>query len=139
MINEVTYFMGTTISTIRVLIVAGLAASLGFAGICPCKSDGAVTNSSGQASHASHACPCTLSTGHCCCGSHCQCGQQAPQKDNEPAVPSRSNDRSQTLAVIVPIAAFIGTTVTACQAECCPALLRGDNSSLVAQGTRLNC
>ena len=131
--------MASVRATSRMMIVAGLVAGLGFAGICPCSAGSARGGMPHRASRTSHICPCVLATGHCCCGAACQCGKQAPQKDNEPAVPSPSNDRSQPLGLVANAATLTGITLAACHADCCPAMLTGGNLSLVAQGTRLNC
>ena len=126
-------------TTFRAIVAAGLIVSLGFAGTCPCVADGARGSLPRQASHTSHTCPCVLKTGHCGCGSACQCGQRLPQKDNEPAAPNRSNDRGQPLGLAADAASFSGTAAVAIQALGCPALVTCGSSSLVAQGTRLNC
>jgi hypothetical protein len=123
----------------RATVTAGLIASLGFAGICPHAADGARGRLPRQASHTSHNCPCVLNTGHCSCGSACQCGQRLPQKDNEPAAPNRSNDRGQPLGIAADAASFSGTTAVAIQALGCPAHLTGGSTSLLTLGTRLNC
>ena len=131
--------MASVRATSRMMIVAGLVAGLGLAGICPCSAGSARGGMPHRASRTSHICPCVRATGHCCCGATCQCGKRAPQRDNEPAVPSPSNDRGQPLSLAADTTAFTGTTIAACQADCFPALFSGGNLSLVAQGTRFNC
>ncbi len=123
----------------RAIVAAGLIVSLGIGGTCPCAADGGRGSLPRQASHTSHICPCVLKTGHCNCGSACQCGKRLPQKDSEPAAPNRSNDRSQPLGLAAAAASFSGTAAVAIQVLGCPAHLTGGNISLVAQGIRLNC
>ncbi len=131
--------MAPIFATFRVIVTASLLVIMGVAGICPCTADVAGRDLQRKARQSSHVCRCVLKTGHCCCGTACQCGQQVPQKDNKPAIPSTSNDRGQPLGLVVDAMASNGSAAVAYHAHCCPALLASGNLSLVAQGTRLNC
>ena len=131
--------MGAVISTLRGLMIAGMIASVGFAGVCPCSAHLAGGTSSRHAAGVpQHICPCVLKTGRCCCGAACHCGQQAPQRENEPVAPSSSNDRSQPIALVAYTATLCGTIAAVGHAKFSAASFSAESLSLVAQGTRLN-
>jgi hypothetical protein len=132
--------MGRAVTTSRAVIVAGMIASLGFAGVCPCSAGGALGEQRPRhVSHTTHICPCILRKGHCCCGTACQCAHQAPQQENQPAVPNPSNERGQPLGLAVDTSTFSASAAILFHAQLHAELLISGNLSLVVQGTRLNC
>lgn len=125
--------MDSVRTTFRAIVAVGLIVGLGFGGVC---STGAAGGSlQRQACPTSQMCPCVLKSMDCNCESASHCGQQLPQKDKYPA----SNDSGQPLGLVADSTSFSGTTAVTIQAQGCPVLLNGGSSSLVAQGTRLNC
>ena len=130
--------MGSVSSAFRAVIVAGLIASLSAGSLCPCAADGVQGRMPRHVSHGCHICACILKTGHCRCGAACHCGQQLPQKDNDPAAPNSSNDRSRPLGLAANFAANSHTTAVAFHVQFDVYCLSTSNLTLVAQGTRLN-
>lgn len=128
-----------TVSTIpRMLVALALIASLGFVGISPCNEMGMKQTSARSTGHNSHTCNCISKTGKCCCGSQCHCGSPFPKQENQSALPTRSKDSVQLIA-LVPRMTVFGDLIDASSLFYGPqAYLAGFATNLVAQGTRLN-
>ena len=130
--------MASILASLRVAVVAGLVTSLSAGNFCACAADGVSGRMRSHAFDGSHVCACVLKTGHCRCGAACHCGQQLPQKNNDPAAPNSSNDRNQPLGLAADFAANNQATVVAFHAHFDLNRLAKSNLTLVAQGTRLN-
>jgi hypothetical protein len=105
--------MASILSTLRVALVAGLVTSLSLGNVCLCGNDAVSARTLRQDSPGSHVCTCCMKTGRCLCGAACHCGQKLPQKDNDPAAPNTSNDRSQPLGLAADFAASSEAIVVA--------------------------
>jgi hypothetical protein len=130
--------MASILANLRNIIVAGLVVSLSVGSMCPCSADVINGRLPRHVSQGSHRCACVLKTGHCRCGAACHCGQQLPQRDNEPAAPNSPNDRNQPLGLAAVFAASSQATVVAFHAHFDLNPLAKSNLTLVAQGSRLN-
>lgn len=128
-----------TISNIpRIAVALALIASLGFAGISPCNEMGVKQASARSTGHESHRCKCMSKTGRCCCGSECNCGSPLPKQENPSALPTRSKDLVQLIALVPGMVVF-GDAIDAISLFYgSQAYLAGFATNLIAQGTRLN-
>lgn len=122
----------------RVTISLALIASLGFAGVPPCNGMGMKQASARSSEHDSHVCKCIYKTGTCCCGSECRCGSPLPKQDSQSALPTRSKDLVQLIAVTPGMVVFGDAIDATSLFYASQAHLAGFATNLIAQGTRLN-
>jgi hypothetical protein len=130
--------MAPLFTTFRRLIVACLIAGLTAGAFCPCGFAGNELRSRRIAHPTTHICKCVLKTGHCHCGSACQCGQPAPQPPKDPATPGTSSERNQSLGLATSVTP--GVVASHVDFHDCfdSNIFSASALTLVAQGTRLN-
>lgn len=130
--------MRTTSSIPRLIVSLALISSLGFVGISPCNEMGAKQASARSTAHESHSCKCMSKARRCCCGSECNCGRPLPKEDTQPALPTRSKDLVQLIALVPGMAVFGDVINVPSSLIASQAYLAGFATNLIAQGTRLN-
>lgn len=122
----------------RMIVALALIASLGFAGVRPCNETGMKQASACSKGHDSHTCKCISTTGRCCCGPECLCGSRLPKQESQSALPTRSKDLIQLIAVVPRMVVFGDVIDASSSFYGSQAYLTGFATNLIAQGTRLN-
>jgi hypothetical protein len=122
----------------RMIVALALIAGLGFAGIRPCNEKGIKQASSCSTRHDSQTSKCISTTGKCCCGSECHCGSPLPTQENKSALPARSSDLVQLIAVVPEMVVFVDVIDASSSFYGSQTYHVGFATNLIAQGTRLN-
>ena len=122
----------------RMIVALALIACLGFAGITRCNEKGSKQASARSTAHDAQTCKCISKTGKCCCRSECHCGTPLPKQENQSALPARSSDLVQLIAVVPELVVFVDVIDASSSFFGSQTRHAGFATNLIAQETRLN-
>jgi hypothetical protein len=117
----------------RTLLALSVAASLGFAGFCPCKP----LHGSSTLSISQHVCESGATDNNCCSNAECRCQVASSHQPNQSTVPNRTEILAAQ-AALPPIAAFGDVVDSPSSLFAAHQLFAAFGANLIAQGTRLN-
>jgi hypothetical protein len=118
----------------RTILALGLAASLGFAGVCPCNSQN-VKHSATSTPH--HSCGLDSTSNNCCSQRECRCEVSSSGQPSQSTVPIRT-EIAPLQAVVPQIITFGDPLDSPSSSIGAHQLFAASASTLIAQGTRLN-
>ena len=130
--------MRRTTATMRLLVAAGLVASLGFSGYCRCPDTPQTAKSAVQADHDSTQCSCGSHSTRCCSGKPCKCESERPAAAAVKAAPDPAADLTQVGTLAINPIEIRSPALVPQRLDLLRACHNGFTTNLLAQGTRLN-
>jgi hypothetical protein len=127
-------------SSARVILAAGLVASMSLPGFCGCAHRTAYRpKTASQCSYFPRTCACNPRNRECCGDAGCYCVRSGQKEPKEALVARIADDRDQPLTVIVYAPQTVVEDVTTFGTVSFIASSTKYDQSLVLQRTRLNC